>query len=82
MTTGQFLQSELDKRGWTQKDFAYILGRPVKIINQIIRGKVGISARTAHELEQALKIPAADWCRMWFEDQLARILKKQEGRDG
>lgn len=35
---GRILSRELEARGWTQKDLAEIMGRPVQTINEIIRG--------------------------------------------
>lgn len=35
---GKILSRELEARGWTQKDLAEIIGRPVQTINEIIRG--------------------------------------------
>ncbi|MEH2287813.1 MAG: helix-turn-helix domain-containing protein [Nostoc sp.] len=50
LTPGKILSRELEARGWTQKDSAEIIGRPVQTINEIIRGSKQITPETAIEL--------------------------------
>lgn len=33
---GEYLADELDARGWTQADFAEVLGRPAQFVSEII----------------------------------------------
>lgn len=40
---GEFLADELVARGWTQADFADILGRPPQFVSEIITGKKEIT---------------------------------------
>jgi HTH-type transcriptional regulator/antitoxin HigA len=40
---GEYLRDELEARGWTQGDFARIIGRPVQVVNEIINGKKRIT---------------------------------------
>ncbi len=47
---GAFIREELEARGWTQRAFAQILGRPLQNINGIINGKTAITAVTAKQL--------------------------------
>ncbi|MEH1845920.1 MAG: helix-turn-helix domain-containing protein [Nostoc sp.] len=49
-TAGKILSKEIEARGWTQKDLAEIMGRPVQTINEIIRGRKQITPETAIEL--------------------------------
>ncbi len=51
---GEHLREELDERGWTQADLADILGRPVKMVNEIVGGKRRITEETAIGLADAL----------------------------
>jgi len=60
---GEFIRDELKERGWTQRDLADILGRPLQTVNQIIMGKKAITARTAKELAAAFGTSAEYWLR-------------------
>ena len=51
---GEFLQDELAARGWTQTEFAEIIGRPTRVVNEIIAGKRSISPETARDLAAGL----------------------------
>ena len=50
---GEFIQEELEERGWSQTELAEILGRPPAAVNQIIKGKRSITLSTAKELAAA-----------------------------
>ena len=47
---GEFLREELEARNWTQTELADIIGRPVRLINEIIAGKKAITPETAIQL--------------------------------
>lgn len=47
---GIYIRKELEERGWSQVDLAYILNCHVQAINMIISGKRGISANMARAL--------------------------------
>jgi HTH-type transcriptional regulator/antitoxin HigA len=55
---GHFIQEELDARGWTQRDLAFILAMEETALNKIIRGKTGISLETSKALAHAFNIDA------------------------
>jgi HTH-type transcriptional regulator/antitoxin HigA len=61
---GEYLQDELDARGWTQAEFAEIIGRPVRLVNEIIGGKRGITPETAQEIGAALGTSALFWLNL------------------
>lgn len=44
---GSFISAELDRRGWSQREFAEIIGRPFQMVNEIIKGKRSITPDTA-----------------------------------
>ena len=44
---GHILKEELEARGWTQKAFAQVIGRPAQMVNEIISGKKSITPETA-----------------------------------
>ncbi|MEH2453952.1 HigA family addiction module antitoxin [Nostoc sp.] len=54
----------MEARGWTQKDLAEIIGRPVQTINEIIRGSKRITPETAIELSQALGNSPEFWTNL------------------
>jgi HTH-type transcriptional regulator/antitoxin HigA len=70
---GEFLKEELETRGWTQTDLAEILGRPVRVVNEIISGKRGISPETAKGLGDALGTSPQFWLNLESAYQLSRI---------
>jgi HTH-type transcriptional regulator / antitoxin HigA len=53
---GHFIREELEARGWTQRDLAFILGVPEQSVNQIILGKRGISSEMAKALADAFEV--------------------------
>lgn len=62
---GEVLKDELEARNMTQTDLANVTGRPIQTVNMIIKGRKGISAETAIDLEQAFpEIPADFWLHL------------------
>ena len=55
---GEFIREELDARGWSQRDLAYILGVAEQAVNVIISGKRGISPEMAKSLGEAFNVSA------------------------
>ena len=55
---GEFIREELEARGWSQRDLAYILGVPEQAVNVLISGKRGISPEMAHALGKAFDVSA------------------------
>ncbi len=49
------------ERGMTQAELAERTGRPLKTINEIIKGKAAITSETAIQFERALGTPAEFW---------------------
>lgn len=54
---GEFIKEELDARGWSQRDLAYILGCPEQAVNLIVAGRRGISAEMAKAMGDAFDVP-------------------------
>jgi len=61
---GEFLRDELEARGWTQADLAKILGRPRRLISEIIDGKRAITAEIAWGLGEAFGIDPQFWLNL------------------
>jgi len=53
---GQFIQEELDARGWSQRDLAFILGMEETALNKIIKGKTSISLEMSGALGKAFGV--------------------------
>jgi HTH-type transcriptional regulator/antitoxin HigA len=55
-TPGSFIREELDARGWSQRDLAFVLGCAEQAINPILSGKRGISPDMAKALGDAFDV--------------------------
>ncbi|MBS0514276.1 MAG: HigA family addiction module antidote protein [Proteobacteria bacterium] len=70
---GEFLRDELDARGWTQTELAEIMGRPVRLINEIIAGKKAITPETAIQLGDSLGTGPELWMNLESQFQLSKV---------
>ena len=79
---GDFIREELEARGWTQRDLAEILGRPIQAVNSIVNGKKEITPETAVALARHSALrpssgstwnPPIVWPR---SDRLTRLLRR------
>lgn len=61
VSPGEILDEELTARGWSQRDLAVVLGRPVQAVNEIIAGKKAITPETALAFSEALDTSADYW---------------------
>ena len=61
---GEFLKEELEARGWAQDDLAEILGRPTRLVNELIAAKRGITPETAKGLGEAFGTSAQLWMNL------------------
>ena len=61
---GEFLADELGERGWTQAEFAEILGRPAQFVSEIISGKKEITRESAAQIGAALGTTAEMWLNL------------------
>lgn len=73
---GQTLLETIDALGMTQAELAQRMGRPLKTINGIIKGKVAITPETAIQLERVLGLPARFWASQ--EQQYRETLTRQD----
>lgn len=55
---GEFIREEIEARGWSQRDFAFILGVPEQTVNLILGGKRGVSPEMAKALAKAFDVSA------------------------
>ena len=69
---GEVLQREfLEPLGRTQVDLAKHVGVPVQRVNEIVRGKRGVSAKTAWLLAQAFGTTPQFWSALQANHDLA-----------
>jgi HTH-type transcriptional regulator/antitoxin HigA len=64
---GQLLGDEIEAHGWTQAEFAEVLGRPVQFVSEIVNGKKEITRESAAQIGAALGQSAEFW--LSFQDQ-------------
>lgn len=69
---GEFLREELESRGWTQIELAEILGRPPRLVSEIIAGKRAITPETAKGLAAAFGTSAEIWMNLETSYQLSK----------
>jgi HTH-type transcriptional regulator / antitoxin HigA len=74
---GEFLKDELEARNWSQTEFAEIIGRPARLVNEIIAGKRSITPETARQLEASLGTSAELWMNLESQWQLSKV--RQDG---
>ncbi len=61
---GEFLVDELEERGWSQVEFAEIIRRQPRLVNEIILAKRAITLDTARELAAALDTSPQYWLNL------------------
>ncbi len=61
---GEFIRDELEARNWTQEDLAEVMGRDLRLVNEVITGKRGITPETAKGLGEVLETSAQYWMNL------------------
>jgi HTH-type transcriptional regulator/antitoxin HigA len=69
---GEFLADELEARGWSQVELAEILGRPPRLVSEIIAGKRAITPETAMGFAAAFGTSAHVWMNLETAYQLSK----------
>ncbi|NJM09939.1 MAG: helix-turn-helix domain-containing protein [Bdellovibrionaceae bacterium] len=77
---GETLFDVLEERGMSQAELAERTGRPLKTINEIVKGKTALTPDTAIQLERVLRIAAEFWNQREanYRAFLARSKEQQE----
>lgn len=70
---GEFLKDELEARNWSQTEFAEIIGRPTRLINEIIAGKRAITPETATQFAASLGTTPEFWMNLESQFQLSKV---------
>ena len=73
---GNVLNDELEERGILQTQLAEHIGVLPKTINEICRGKRGISAEMAVKLSRALGASAGFWLNLQKNWELAQVPRR------
>ncbi len=69
---GEFIQDELDARGWTQDDLAEVMHRTRQHVSRLLKGQTAIGPETAHELAQAFGTSAEMWINLQTSYELSK----------
>lgn len=69
---GEVVREELEARSWTQVDLAAIMGRPPRLVNELIAGKRSVTPETATALGAAFGTGAQFWMNLESAYQLGR----------
>jgi len=80
---GDTLLETIESLGLTQKELATRMGRPLKTINQIIKGTAQIMPETALQLEKVTGVPASFWnsAESNYREHLARLADEQRHQE-
>src|SRR5205823_1144921 len=76
---GEFIREEIEARGWSQRDLAYILGCSEQALNMILSGKRGISPEMAKALGDAFDVPAELFLNLQKSYELAQARDPDPG---
>jgi HTH-type transcriptional regulator / antitoxin HigA len=68
---GEILAAELAARGWSQRHFAAIIGRPAQAVNEILRAKKQITPETALLIAAALDTSPELWINLEIDYRLS-----------
>lgn len=71
---GDFIAEELEARGWSQIELADILGRPARLVSELIAGKRAITPETARGLGAAFGTGPEFWMNLERDYQLSRAV--------
>ncbi len=58
---GEILEEALEERHMSQAELARRMNRPLKTINEIVKGKAAITPDAAIQLERVFGVPASFW---------------------
>lgn len=76
-TAGELLAAELEKRGWTQAQFAEIIDRPIQAVCEIVGGKKEITRATAAQIAAALGTDPEHWLDHQHRHHLWRLARDE-----
>ena len=79
---GETIKETLEYFGMTQTELAARMGRTIKTINEIIKGKTMITPETAIQLERVLGLSADYILRLeqFYRETLARLKEEKQSK--
>ena len=77
---GETLLELINTLNITQAELARRMGRPLKLVNEIIKGKTSVTPETAIQFEQVLGKPAAFWNSLESTYQDLKLRQDQESK--
>jgi HTH-type transcriptional regulator/antitoxin HigA len=75
---GEAIRDQMQARGWTQRDLAEILGRPLPAVSEILRGKRSLTPEMAVVLASAFGNDPEYWLRLEVAYRLGQIEKRND----
>lgn len=75
---GEFIKDELEARDWTQLDLAEVLGRPAKLVSELLAAKRQITPQTATELAGAFGTDPQFWMNLESAYQLSKTNQQSD----
>lgn len=72
-TPGDVLRRQIEDKGWTQDDLAFITGKSRRAINDLICGRVSITPEMAVSLAAAFGNQPSDWMGLEAQYRIARV---------
>jgi HTH-type transcriptional regulator / antitoxin HigA len=75
---GEVIKEELEARGWSQVELSEIMGRPPRVVSEIVSGKRAITAETAKGLGAAFGTGATFWVNLEGVYRLSRTAHDDE----
>lgn len=73
LPVGEILAEEIALRGWTQLQFARILGRPAQFVSDVKCGRKGLTVESAAQVGAALNTSAELWLMLQSAYRLRRL---------
>jgi HTH-type transcriptional regulator/antitoxin HigA len=71
------LKDELEARGWTQAEFAEIIGKNARLVSEVTSGKRSITPEAAIALGAALGTSPELWMNLEGQYQLSKVRPKE-----
>jgi HTH-type transcriptional regulator/antitoxin HigA len=74
VSPGEVVREELAARGWTQQQFAEVIGRSRQFVSSLLAGRASLTFDVAFRLEAAFDVSAQTWLRMesLYREELER----------